>query len=356
MEARRKILYALQGTGNGHVARARELVPLIASIPGVDLQLWISGTKSELSLGWPVHRQFPGLTFYYSKRGGIYWAGTILRNNWIRLLWDILRAPVGEFDIIINDFEPISAWAAWIKGAPLWACSHQYAVMHAKSPKPKKRQKAIEKFMFWLAPHRRGIGFHFDAFAPSIFPPIIRREIRHQIQQTSHALLVYLPAYHPKVLIPILQELNLPIYAFFAGDFEPYTLGHIQVKSISSEAFLQAFSRVDSVLCGAGFELPTEALFHGKRLAVVPIQHQYEQSCNGSAAQNFGAWLFTKLKKKHVKKLQRWLVSPLPRAIKWPDQSLDLMTRMIQGELEFRKTEQALPRPDVFDWDQFPVT
>ncbi|MDA8787931.1 hypothetical protein N9N00_03585 [Schleiferiaceae bacterium] len=351
MAAKRKVLYALQGTGNGHVARARELVPLITQIPGVELHLWISGTQSELNVGVPVDRRFNGLTFYYSKRGGIHWPRTLLRNTWGGFLWDVLRAPVERYEIILNDFEPISAWAAWLKGAPLWACSHQYAVMHSGSPRPKNRNEAFERSMFWLAPYRRGIGFHFDSYAPGIYPPIIRSEIRHQIQQARHALLVYLPAYHPKVLLPILQELNLPIYAFFKGNFSPYTLGQIEVRSISNEAFMEAFRRVDSVLCGAGFELPTEALFHGKRLAVVPIQHQYEQSCNGAAAQLYGAWLFTKLKKKHAPKLKRWLSSPLPTARKWPDQSLTLMTQLIHGEFEVQEPLNRNHHPRELGWD-----
>jgi UDP:flavonoid glycosyltransferase YjiC (YdhE family) len=43
-----KVLYAIQGTGNGHISRARALVPELQK--HCELDLLISGTESRLVL------------------------------------------------------------------------------------------------------------------------------------------------------------------------------------------------------------------------------------------------------------------------------------------------------------------
>ena len=53
-----KVLYALQGTGNGHVARAREIVPILAS--RCDLDVLVAGTQSQIALEYPIRfKKFP---------------------------------------------------------------------------------------------------------------------------------------------------------------------------------------------------------------------------------------------------------------------------------------------------------
>lgn len=50
-----KILYAIQGTGNGHISRAREIVPLLQQYGTVDLL--ISGTQADVKLVQEVKYQ-----------------------------------------------------------------------------------------------------------------------------------------------------------------------------------------------------------------------------------------------------------------------------------------------------------
>ena len=61
-----KILYAIQGTGNGHVARAEEIAPLLFEYGKVDL--FISGAQAEIKLPFPVKYQSKGLSFYFGKK------------------------------------------------------------------------------------------------------------------------------------------------------------------------------------------------------------------------------------------------------------------------------------------------
>ncbi|MFM1884670.1 MAG: hypothetical protein RL168_854 [Bacteroidota bacterium] len=307
-----KVLYAFQGTGNGHMARAMALVPHLQIHPEVELTVWISGKQVALKAPFKIHRSYTGITLFYTQNGRIHWLKVLLKNHWLLCCWNILTVPIGSFDLVLNDYEPISAWACRIKGTPILALSHQAAVLHPWTPRPPKVNALMEAIIFWYAPFEHAIGFHFKEHSPHVLGPIVRDEIKKLAGTPQQELLVYLPAFSLQKLLRILTLLELPVYVFHADVEQPFDVENVTVMPIQHEAFTEAFRRVNSVLCGAGFELPTEALYHMKRLAVVPIRGQYEQSCNAAAAQACGAWKFSTLKKKHVKVLKQWLNSPLP--------------------------------------------
>ena len=64
-----KLLYAIQGTGNGHVSRAIELIPYFKEQADVDIL--ISGIQSDLSLPFEVKYAYKGMSFVFGKKGGI---------------------------------------------------------------------------------------------------------------------------------------------------------------------------------------------------------------------------------------------------------------------------------------------
>ncbi len=64
-----KILYAIQGTGNGHIARAEEIAPLLNNFGKVDL--FVSGSQADIKLPFPVKYKSKGLSFFFGKKGGI---------------------------------------------------------------------------------------------------------------------------------------------------------------------------------------------------------------------------------------------------------------------------------------------
>jgi UDP-N-acetylglucosamine:LPS N-acetylglucosamine transferase len=64
-----KILFGIQGTGNGHISRAREIVPLLQQYGEVDLL--VSGTEAEVSLSQPLKYRFHGLALCLAKTAGL---------------------------------------------------------------------------------------------------------------------------------------------------------------------------------------------------------------------------------------------------------------------------------------------
>jgi uncharacterized protein (TIGR00661 family) len=129
-----KILYAIQATGNGHISRANELVPHLKSIGEIDILL--SGTQANINLDFFVKYRRRGLSFVFGKSGGVDYLQTIKKINSKQFIKEIQTIPVEKYDLIINDFEPLSAWACKIKNVPCISVSHQYAVLHKLAPKP----------------------------------------------------------------------------------------------------------------------------------------------------------------------------------------------------------------------------
>ncbi len=125
-----KILYAIQGTGNGHLSRAVDIVPELKKYGKLDL--FVSGAQAEISLPYPVKYTSKGLSFYFGKSGGINFYKTFLKNSSKDVMKEIKNFPVEDYDLIVNDFEPITAWACKKKEVPCMGLSHQSALLSKK--------------------------------------------------------------------------------------------------------------------------------------------------------------------------------------------------------------------------------
>src|ERR1035437_7655619 len=171
-----KILYAIQGTGNGHLSRARDIVPILLKKGEVDIL--VSGIQADINLPFPIKYQLKGLSFAFGKNGGIDMVKTYLDMDIRTLLKDIEKISLEHYDLIINDFEPITAWACKQKKLQCIALSHQSAVLSKNAPKPKKKDALGRTVLKYYAPSTAQYGFHFSNFDKNIFTPVIRNEIR----------------------------------------------------------------------------------------------------------------------------------------------------------------------------------
>jgi hypothetical protein len=64
-----KILYAIQGTGNGHISRALEIIPILKKKANVDVL--ISASQWDLKVPFPVEYNYKGMGFVFGKQGGV---------------------------------------------------------------------------------------------------------------------------------------------------------------------------------------------------------------------------------------------------------------------------------------------
>jgi uncharacterized protein (TIGR00661 family) len=187
-----KILYATQRTGNGHIARAQELIPIISKLG--ELHILASGSNSQIQLSQPITYSFKGISLYYSN-GKVSYLKTFLKNNFILFLYNVISFPTKSYDLIINDFEPISAWSCKLKGGNIISLSHQAALLFNETPKAKTNSIIGKAVLKYYAPTKIKYGFHFKSYHPQILLPIIRSKIKTLTTSNHRDYLVYLPSY-----------------------------------------------------------------------------------------------------------------------------------------------------------------
>ncbi len=61
-----KILFAIQGTGNGHLSRARDVYPELCKYGEVDVL--ISGIQADVEVPFPVKYKKYGMSFIFGKK------------------------------------------------------------------------------------------------------------------------------------------------------------------------------------------------------------------------------------------------------------------------------------------------
>lgn len=312
------ILYAIQGTGNGHLSRAIDIVPELKKYGNLDL--FVSGAQAEIVLPFPIKYKSKGLSFYFGKSGGINFLKTFQKNSSKDVIKEIRNFPVEKYDLVVNDFEPITAWACKKKEIKCVSLSHQSALLSNKSPRP----KLIDPFGEWMlknyAPVKKYIGFHFEEYDKNIFTPVIRTAIREaKVKDLGHYT-VYLPAYDDKKLVQRLLKIRKTKWHIFSKHTKSaYHVGGISVYPISGADFVESVVTSTGVMCGAGFETPAEVLHLNKKLLVVPMKSQYEQHCNAAALKKLGVPVLKKVKKRYIKKIEQWIEESKPLNISFPD-------------------------------------
>jgi len=326
-----KILYAIQGTGNGHLSRAREIIPYLQKKG--ELDLLVSGIQSDIPLPYEVKYVYKGMSFIFGKKGGIDYMNTYMKNHVNRFIKEVKSLPIEQYDLIINDFEPISAWAAHFKKKQCISLSNQCAVLSEAAPKPSK-EDTLGKFMLNnYAPTTAAYGFHFQKYADNIYTPIVRQEVRDlEISDLGHYT-VYLPAHSDERIIKKLSLIHdVEFQVFTKHGKDAYQIENISIQPINNDAFLKSMATCTGVLCAAGFGTPTEALFLGKKLMVIPMKAQYEQQCNAEALKQMGVPVIKHLRKKFIPELLKWILSDEIVAVDYPNQTEEIVDKIIQNE------------------------
>jgi uncharacterized protein (TIGR00661 family) len=330
-----KILYAIQGTGNGHLSRAESIIPLLQTYGEVDIL--VSGTQAEVRLAQTIKYQLYGLSFIFGKSGGVDLIKTFQKTKILKLLKEILRLKVAQYDLIINDFEPISAWACLLRGRKCISLSHQSAVAHNNSPKPAKHSVIGSLILKFYAPCQKHYGFHFQPYAENIYFPVIRDGIRKLkmtcIPTKKIHYTVYLPAYSEERIINVLSEIPVNWEVFSKHSKLEKVVNNIKIYPINSQKFTDSLWAAEGLLCGAGFEGPAEALFLEKKLLVIPMKGQYEQQCNAATLSSMGVPVLKSLKRKHKSEIKKFINRTDFPTFYFPDQTADIIKTIIESEV-----------------------
>ncbi|MEM6774615.1 MAG: MJ1255/VC2487 family glycosyltransferase [Pseudomonadota bacterium] len=281
-----KILYGVQGTGNGHLSRARAMAAAFA-VSALHVDFLFSGRDAGRYFAMECFGAFQtrtGLTFVNIDGRVNYWR-TMVGNRYWRFLRDVMSLDLSSYDLVLTDFEPISAWAGRLRGKRVISLGHQPAFDHRVPVAHRDRRTTLVMRLF--APGDVRIGMHWDKFDAPILPPLIDA-VPGLMERRPRKVLVYLPfesQWRVHELSRAIPEFDFYVYAPGSKRIDEANL-HLRPTSLAG--FRGDLHDCEAVLCNAGFELSSECLALGKRLLVKPQGRQMEQASNALALRKLG--------------------------------------------------------------------
>jgi uncharacterized protein (TIGR00661 family) len=301
-----KIFYAIQATGNGHISRAMELLPHLEQYGTIDI--FLSGANSSLMLDAPIKYRSNGLSLFYNCTGGLdYWK--MMRGYQpLKLKKEIQELPVEKYDLVINDFEYITAAACARKKIPSVQFGHQASFQSNQTPRPGNKSSVGEWLLKNYAKTTHHIGLHFEKYDEFIFHPVIKKEILQAKPTDKNYITVYLPSYCEPQLEQIFHPLKEFRFQIFSKETtELKSSGNIQFLPVVRVLFNQNLIHCAGIITGGGFETPAEALHLGKKIISVPIRGQYEQVCNAAALEKIGITCLQKIDENFASVFYNWI-------------------------------------------------
>ena len=303
-----KILYAVQATGNGHISRAMELLPYLKQYGEVDI--FLSGANSSLDLSFPIKYRSKGLSLFYTCKGKLDYTKTALALSPFRIRKEVKDLPVEKYDLVLNDFECITAMACASKKIPSINFGHQASFYSANTPRPEEKRKVGEWILKNYARASLYIGLHFQQYDDFIFPPVIKREINKAEPADKDFFAVYLPSYCEHIMEKRFHPLSS--YRFYIFSWETSQIkksNNITFLPVDKNLFNDALINCSGIITGGGFEAPAEALKLKKKLMVLPIKGQYEQQCNAAALEQMGIKKLDRLDDDFTGHFDKWVGS-----------------------------------------------
>ncbi len=284
-----KIFYGVQGTGNGHITRARAMARELSKA-GFEVQFQFTGRPANQFFDMDVFNDYQyrqGLTFS-TNNGQVSYFKTVLESHPVNFIKDIKSLDLSDYQVILGDFEPVTAWAARLQKKKVVGIGHQYAFNHAV---PRTGSDPLaEMVMKYFAPANLGIGLHWHHFDQPILPPIVE-PTKLKASVNANKILVYLPFENQAKIVQLLKpykDYNFLLYSPSPVDSE---YDHITCFPLSRDGFQRDLHDCCGIISNAGFELVSEALQLGKKILVKPLHAQMEQLSNAEALKqlNYGS-------------------------------------------------------------------
>jgi uncharacterized protein (TIGR00661 family) len=309
-----RILYAVQATGNGHISRACDLLPILKEYGEVDMLL--SGRNFGLKNPFPTVYKYRGFSLEYNKNGGLNIPLMLARLRPLRMLKDAWHLPVENYDAVINDFEPITSLACKLRNKHSVHFGHQESFKSHDVPRTPVHNRLGAMILNNYVSSTNYIGLHFKSYDYNIFTPILNREIIQAPHSNQGHITVYLSQYPLEVQKAYFKKFKSIDFHIFSSACDKCTIeDNLKIFPVSKDTFSHSLISSHGVITGGGFETPAEAMYLQKKLLLIPIQGQYEQLCNAEAAKEWGATVLSSLKELNNETLRNWLDDYPPKKL-----------------------------------------
>jgi uncharacterized protein (TIGR00661 family) len=342
-----KIFYAVQATGNGHISRAREIIPLLSKYGEVDV--FLSGNNYGLKNDLPVAYRSKGVSLHYDKSyGKVDLKKTLLSINIKKVIQEAFQLPVEKYNLIINDFECITSLACRFKKIPSIHFGHQASFSSNLVPRPEKKSAAGEFVLKHYAQSTMNIGLHFSPYDQQIFNPIIKNEIINADPRDKGHITVYLGHIDDSIIEKQLTKISDFQFEVFSGKIkEPIKRANIQFYPVNQSLFNHSLINCKGIITGSGFETPAEALYMEKKIMVFPMKGQYEQQCNAAALKQFGVPILEVWNDSFQNKFENWINGSNHHKLEISDSAEDIISRIFELPQVFNVKQQKSLHKDA---------
>ena len=295
-----RIVYGISGEGSGHSSRAREMMTHLISngheVRAVSYDRGVKNLKDD---------------FDVFEVEGLHIATADNRVDLVRTFTDNLsrlsdgvkrlkamrQACFREFEpeVVITDFEPMTAYLANRHDLPLVTIDNQHRMRYMAYPRPKHLEKdalvteTVIRAMvpkpdvslvttFWFGEVKNERTF--------LFPPILRREVLELEPRDDGHVLVYFTSGFDSFLelLPSFARERFRVY----GTGREGESGNLAFRPHSRAGFLDDLASAKAVVSTAGFTLLTESLHLKKPFLALPMAGQFEQELNGLLLEESG--------------------------------------------------------------------
>lgn len=314
-----KILYGIQLNGNGHITRSIELINKLKSMD-YQVDVICSGNNSNLEIPFQ-HKRFDGLSIFCNDSGSIDWRKTIKNSNIIKLIKDSMQ-DVSGYDLVISDFEPVSAWSARRCGVKSLGVANQYSLISEKTPKVKGLFSL--QFIRNFAPCDEYIALSYEKFDDFIYQPFISDYFLNSEVNDKKFFLIYLPSYNLDYILNQLLEFKKYKWRVYSNEEHLIESKNIKVINLNKEKFQKDLTNCSGIITASGFSTTSEALILNKKLWSIPIQSQYEQLSNSLLLEQME--VFTD--KFNSDNLKKWINDYQKVDYKWENPIEDILLKI----------------------------
>lgn len=299
-----RIIYAVAGEGFGHSSRAH-LIGQRFLDAGHEV-MFVASHKALLYLrsiyGERVREIF-GLSFTY-RRGRIDAPRTFLRNLLASMqshsgnhrLFKYAFEPFDP-DLVVTDFEPFTGWWAWRHRVPfisldnehiLTVCRLQHRWRHIVS---RASATAVTRCVgiraaTYVVPNFFKAPLNTDRAI--LAPPIIRPAVtKLTASDAGHVIVYWTTGTEESRLRAVLTKFPRQLFYVYGFD-KKATVGNCVLKRASTEGFLEDLASARGVVASAGLSLISECMHLRKKMLILPLPGQYEQTINAHYIDQLG--------------------------------------------------------------------
>jgi uncharacterized protein (TIGR00661 family) len=304
-----RILYGVTGEGMGHATRSKVVCEHLIE-QGHKVKIVVSGrAHAFLSKSFPDVVEIKGLTIRYVNNA-MDRDGSLARN--VLAAPGLVRGNVGVYydkvvdfkpDAVITDFDSFAYLFAKRHRLPILSIDNQAIIHRCKHDKSITKgveldynlTKAFIKAKIAGCDHYIITTFFFPpirkkfADNTTLVPPMLRKAVldaKKKAKLGEHVI-VYQTSMSDSKLVPNLNKIKGEKFIVY-GLRRSETHGNCVLKEFSEEGFVADLAGARAVVANGGLSLIGEAVFLGKPIYSVPVQHQFEQVMNARYLEEMG--------------------------------------------------------------------